>query len=360
MSQKKIDQAVSIRSGEELPIEKLRVFLAEHLPEYTGELVIDQFPGGASNLTYLLNYGGSQMVLRRPPFGSKVKSAHDMGREHRVLSALAGSYDKAPKPLVYTEDESIMGAPFYIMERVEGTILRKGSGYASTLGESMIADISESLVDAMVELHALDYDAIGLGQLGRPVGYAERQVSGWTKRYFGSKTEDMVELEKTAKWLATRVPSVTDAGLIHNDFKHDNVVLDSNDLTKVLALLDWEMCTVGDPLMDLGTTLAYWTNENDPPVMQLASDLPSSLPGNPNREELIALYESKSGRKMEDPVFYYAYGLFKIAVVVQQIYYRYKMGHTQDKRFQHLNKMADGMGKMAYQAIEKNRIIDLY
>lgn len=359
MSQHKKDQAGNVRTGEELPIEKLQSFLVEQLSEKSGELVVDQFPGGASNLTYLLTYGGRQMVLRRPPFGSKVKSAHDMGREHKVLTALSESYGKAPKPLIYTEDESIIGAPFYIMERVEGTILRKGSGYASTLGEKMIGDISESLVNAMVELHGLDYDAIGLGQLGRPVGYAERQVSGWTKRYVGSKTEEMVELQQVAKWLAQRVPKETDASLIHNDFKHDNVVLDSDDLTKVLALLDWEMCTVGDPLMDLGTTLAYWTDENDPPVMQLAGDLPSSLPGNPNREELIAMYEKKSGRKMEDPVFYYAYGLFKIAVVVQQIYYRYKMGHTQDKRFQHFNMMADGMGKLAYQAIQKNKIIDL-
>lgn len=300
------------------------------------------------------------MVLRRPPFGSKVKSAHDMGRENKVLSALSKSYPKAPKPLIYTEDESIIGSPFYIMERVNGIILRNNRGFAATLSEEMMGKIAESLVETMVELHNLDYQKIGLGDLGKPEGYVSRQVYGWTKRYQNAKTDDYPEFERVAKWLADNIPAEAGASIIHNDYKHDNVVLDAQDLTKVKAILDWEMCTVGDPLMDLGTTLAYWPNPNDPPLLKMAAGFPSALPGNPTRHELIQLYAEKSGRNMDDYVFYFAYGQFKLAGVVQQIYYRYAKGLTQDKRFAMMNKLGHGMLQMASLAIEKNRIDNLF
>ena len=359
MSDKWIDKATQIRKGEELDVPALEKYLLQELEGASGQLQIDQFPGGASNLTYLISLGEQQMVLRRPPFGSKVKSAHDMGREYRVLSTLSKSYSKAPKPLLYTEDEAIIGAPFYIMERVQGVILRKSTGLAAELGEEKISAIASSLIETMAELHGLDYNEIGLGELGRPNGYAERQVVGWTKRYFKSKTDDFPEMEKVAEWLNQNIPAKSFDSLVHNDFKHDNVVLDPDDLTKVKAILDWEMCTLGDPFMDLGTTLGYWPNKNDPPLLKMALTFPSALPGNPSRAEFVEQYIKASGRQPENIVFYYAFGLFKIAVIIQQIYYRYKKGLTQDKRFAHFNHLVDGMGKMALRAIEKNRIEDL-
>lgn len=355
-----IDQATTIRKGEELDLEKLQPFLLKNIPNATGELTIHQFPGGASNLTYLLKLGEQDLVLRRPPFGANIKSAHDMGREYKVLNALSQNYGKAPRPLLYTEDESVLGAPFYVMERVEGTILRHDGGKAKhQLNKKDMYHIADALMDTLVELHALDYQAAGLGELGKPEGYAERQIKGWTKRYFKAKTDEHPALEQAIEWLNANIPNEGSAALIHNDYKHDNVVLDANDFTKVIAILDWEMCTLGDPLMDLGSTLGYWMNPNDPPLMRTVFPNPSILPGNPTRSELIKMYEKKSGRTIDNPVFYYAYGLFKLAVIVQQIYARYVKGYTQDKRFAQMNIMVSALGQMAAKAIENNDIDNL-
>lgn len=356
MSTQNIDRATTIRQGEELNTVQLQSFLKNNLPDSSGNLVIEQFPGGASNLTYLIRLGEQQMVLRRPPFGSKVKSAHDMGREYKVLSALSKSYNKAPRPLLYTEDTSIIGAPFYIMERVQGIILRRDGGFAKNLGEYTVYKIAESLVDTLAELHALDYQKVGLGDLGRPKGYAERQIVGWTKRYFKAKTDEHEELEKVAQWLNDNIPAESGASIIHNDFKHDNVVLDTDDLTKIIAILDWEMCTVGDPLMDFGSALAYWVHDSDPPEMKYTFPNPSMLKGNPTRNEMVTMYEERSGRKIDNPPFYYAFGLFKLAGIVQQIYYRYYKGLTKDKRFAKMNFIAGNLGKIALKAIEKDSL----
>lgn len=355
-----IDQATDIRKGEELNLGALEAYLLKHLPGNSGPLQVEQFPGGASNLTYLLRLGDHQLVLRRPPFGADIKSAHDMGREFKVLSALSKHYRKAPSPLLYCDDLTIIGAPFYLMQRVEGVILRTASGPAKELGPEIIAKIADSLIGTMVELHGLNYEDIGLGQLGKPEGYAERQITGWTKRYFKAKTDEWPELEKSAQWLSERIPAETDASLIHNDFKHDNVILDAADLTRIIAILDWEMCTLGDPLMDVGTSLAYWVNHNDPDFLKMAIKYPCSLPGNPSRGEFLQIYAQKSGRDVSDFVFYYVYGLFKIAVILQQIYYRYQQGFTQDPRFAKMQYGVSSLGKMALRAIEKQRIDDLY
>lgn len=360
MSHNWIDQPTSIRKGEELDRESLQRFLLKELEGASGELVIEQFPGGASNLTYLIKLGEQDLVLRRPPFGANIKSAHDMGREYRVLSALSKHYSKAPVPLLYTENKSIIGDSFYVMERVKGIILRKAKGPARDLEQSVIFAIADSLMETLAELHALDYHAIGLGELGKPLGYAERQVKGWIKRYMKAKTDEYPEVEKVAEWLNARIPSETDSSLVHNDFKHDNVILDADDITKVIAILDWEMCTLGDPLMDFGTTLGYWPDVNDPPLLKMLASAPSSLPGNPSRRELVQMYASKSGRNVDNIVFYYAFGLFKIAVILQQIYARFKLGFTQDPRFAQMNLSVEALGRMALRAIEKDRIDDLF
>ena len=349
-----LDRPKEIRKGEALDASAILNYLQDHMPGIGDHLTIKQFPGGASNLTYMLEAGDREMVLRRPPFGAKIKSAHDMGREYRVLDALKKGYDKAPKPLLFCEDESIIGAPFYIMERVEGVIIRHDMG--KELSPELVGRIAESLVETFVELHQLDYKKVGLESLGRPEGYIKRQVEGWTRRYYKSKTDEQKEIEAVSKWLSEHMPAESGHSLIHNDFKHDNVILDKEDLTIVKAILDWEMCTLGDPLMDLGTSLSYWMNPDDPELFVKSFTNPSVLPGNPTREGLLTLYEQKSGRTVHHPIFYYAFGLFKTAVVLQQIYYRYKMGHTQDPRFAYFNHAVTAFGVMAMRAIELKRI----
>jgi len=354
------DQAGAIRQGEELNQDRLQAFLLEHLPGVAGQLTIEQFPKGFSNLTYLLRLGGQQLVLRRPPFGAKIKTAHDMSREFHILAGLVGVYPKVPKPLFYCEDESIIGTPFYVMERVEGVILRP------RMPEKMIPDaetmrgIAGALVDTFVELHAVDYEAAGLGDLGRPEGYVERQITGWTKRYFQAKTEELQDLEKAAAWLAGNLPPDHSPALIHHDFNYDNLVPDPRDWTRVVAVLDWEMATIGDPLMDLGTSIGYWINHDDPEIMQQFRLSPTNLDGNPTRAEVVQRYAQKSERDVGNIVFYYVYGLFKIAVIIQQIYYRYQKGFTQDPRFANLNFAVQMCGTVAWQAIQKRRIDDLW
>jgi aminoglycoside phosphotransferase (APT) family kinase protein len=329
-----VDSARPVRQGEELDVGRLGAHLRQHVPELSDvdEFTVQQFPGGHSNLTYLLIAGGREYVLRRPPFGSKVKSAHDMGREYRILSRLHAVYPKAPEPLVFCEDPDVMGADFYVMRRLRGIILRKEVPPDVGLGESDLRKVQENLVDALVELHGLDYEAAGLGDLGKPKGYVERQVTGWTKRYHGSQTDEIPAMNQVASWLAENMPGEAAASLIHNDFKLDNVVLDPVEPTKIIGVLDWEMSTIGDPLMDLGTTLAYWVEPGDGALESLRWG-PTTLPGSLTRQEVLDRYAQKSGRRVDDGVFYYAFGLFKTAVIIQQIYYRYKQGLTQDPRF---------------------------
>ncbi|HEY6558153.1 MAG TPA: phosphotransferase family protein [Polyangiaceae bacterium] len=333
-----LDNARGVRQGEELDLEPLARYLREQVPELAtnSEVSVQQFPSGHSNLTYLVRAGEREYVLRRPPFGSKVKSAHDMGREYKVLSKLHAVYPRAPEPLVYCEDESILGAKFYVMRRIQGIILRKDLPPGLDLPPERLRKLQENLVDTLAELHAIDFVAAGLGDLGRPEGYVERQVTGWTKRYADSKTDEIESVDQVSRWLAEQIPNRSDAALIHNDYKLDNVVLDPKDPTRIIGILDWEMTTIGDPLMDLGTALCYWVQADDAPTVQAVRWGPTHLPGSLTRREIVERYAEKSGRNLDDAVFYYAFGLFKVGVVIQQIYYRYKQGLTKDERFAHL------------------------
>lgn len=360
MSKNWADKSTDIRKGEELQLESLGNYLRANIPEASGELVVEQFPSGFSNLTYLLKVGDLQLVLRRPPFGAQVKSGHDMGREYKILNALSKSYAKAPRPYLFCEDESVIGAPFYVMERVQGVILRPKMPKDMHPNATTMSGIANSLIDTFVDLHAVDYQSVGLGDLGKPEGYVERQIKGWTKRYFKAKTDEIPALEKAADWLNNNMPPESGSSLIHNDFKYDNVVLDLNDWTKVIAVLDWEMSTLGDPLMDLGTSLGYWVNQDDPAWMQMISLSPTTLPGNPSRSDVVQRYAAQSSREVGNFVFHYVYGVFKIAVIAQQIYYRYKHGHTQDKRFARLGDAVQGLGMVALQAVQKQKIDDLF
>jgi aminoglycoside phosphotransferase (APT) family kinase protein len=335
-----LDAARAARAGEELDAQKLEAFFAEHAPSVVkGPLEITQFPAGHSNLTYLVR-GVSpdgapvELVLRRPPFGNVVKTAHDMGREHRILSALAPVWPKAPRPVAYTEDTTVMGAPFYVMQRIRGVVLRRKLPEGMALEPPTLAKLGDAFVDTLVELHELDYAAIGLAELGKPEGYAERQVKGWTKRYLDAKTDDIPDVERAAAWLAEHIPVSPAPSLIHNDFKYDNLLLDPEDPTRIVGVLDWEMSTIGDPLMDLGTALAWWIEPTDPAPLQAFTFGPTNLPGSPTRAAIVERYTRARPSIPTDHLgFYYAFSLFKNAVVAQQIYARYVKGLTKDERF---------------------------
>jgi aminoglycoside phosphotransferase (APT) family kinase protein len=352
-----IDAPRPVRAGEELDEGKLCAYLAAHLPEAGGELVVQQFPRGFSNLTYLLCLGGRELVLRRPPFGAKIKTAHDMLREYRVLQGLARVGAKAPQPLLACEDEGVLGAPFYVMERVRGVILRDKppAGFDAETAQKL----GRSFVENLAELHKLDYRAAGLSDLGRPEGYVKRQVEGWAQRYRNAKTDDLPEVERAFAWLSENLPPENAAALIHNDYKYDNIILAENDLTRVVAVLDWEMATIGDPLMDLGTTLGYWVEAGDPEIWQQTPTGITARPGSPTRRELAESYARASGADLSNLVFYYIYGLCKIAGIAQQIYRRFQQGHTRDPRFAGLIRWVSVCGQLAQRAISLKRIDDL-
>ncbi len=355
------DPSVSVRKGEELDIERLSTYLREHLSGANGTLAVEQFPGGYSNLTYLLRFSNSharELVLRRPPFGANIKGGHDMGREYRILSALIDTYGKVPKPLLYCEDESVLGAPFYVMERVQGVILRSKLPRGFEIEKGLMQRICLALVDALVELHALDVNAAGLSELGKPEGYTARQVSGWTKRYQNAITDDCPDFEAITAWLAANIPANSGATLIHNDFRYDNAILDPKDLTRIVAILDWEMATIGDPLTDVGTTLAYWAEPEDPEILRQFG-LTTHL-GNLDRRQFLDRYAERSGSDVSGFLFYYVYGLFKNAVIALQIYARYRQGLTHDPRFGGLIGVVRTCNDMSQRALERQRISHLY
>ena len=328
-----LDRPAPTRAGEDLDVARLEPYLRRQFPNDPGELLVRQFPSGHSNLTYSLSLGARELVLRRPPFGSKVKSAHDMGREFRVLSKLHSAYAPAPEVLLYCDDQSVIGAPFYVMNPIHGVILRRDVPSGLDLPAEKARRLSESFIDNLIRLHRVDYPAVGLSDLGKPEGYLERQVRGWTERYHGSKTHDYPEVEKITAWMQEHRPSTSGVSLIHNDYKYDNVVLDSTDITAIVGVLDWEMCTIGDPLTDLGTTLAYWVDAADPEELQKNRWGPTNVPGSLTRAEIVHTYAQKTGADPSQIAFYLAFARFKLAVIVQQIYYRYHQGLTRDERF---------------------------
>ncbi|HSE31594.1 MAG TPA: phosphotransferase family protein [Pyrinomonadaceae bacterium] len=357
MNENLIDRPRPTRPGEELDTDKLFEYLVSNIKELTGPLVVQQFPSGFSNLTYLIRVGDRELVLRRPPVGAKIKSAHDMGREYKILSHLHPVYPKVPRPLLFCEDLSVLGVPFYVMERVRGVILRAQLPPGVVLTSDVMRKLSDSFVRSLVEIHAVDCEAAGLSDLGLVTGYVKRQVSGWTRRYYNARTDDVPEINRLAKWLGDNLPADAQTGaLIHNDYKYDNLVLSPNDISQVVAVLDWEMATIGDPLMDLGTTLGYWVDGDDSAEWKRYAFGITSMPGSFSRAELLEQYQKLSGRDVSNSVFYYAYGLLKIAVIVQQIYFRFRQGFTKDQRFAQLDKLVSACGKMAQRAIDLRRI----
>jgi aminoglycoside phosphotransferase (APT) family kinase protein len=318
-------------------------------------VTVEQFPSGYSNLTYLVRIGNRELVLRRPPFGRKAKTAHDMGREYRILKALNPVFPYCPKPLAYTEDESILGCPFYVMERIQGIILRKKLPEGLEFTPDQMRSLCENLLDVHQKLHSIDYKAVGLEGFGKPEGYVKRQVEGWSERYRAARTPDAPDFEKVMQWLHDKMPSdFPRPSVIHNDFKLDNVVLDPDNPLKIVGVLDWEMATVGDPLMDLGCSLGYWVQRDDPPEFQAAGTLPTNLPGALTRDEVVKRYEEKTGIRINNFDFYLCFGFFRLAVIVQQIYYRFYHGQTKDERFKLLIMVAHILEAQAKKTMEES------
>ena len=350
-----IDNPTKIREGEGLDNKILNNYLSNFLDIDKSNFELFQFPSGFSNLTYLIKSNNKEYILRKPPIGAKIKSGHDMSREFNVLSALDKDYKKSPTPIHYCNDISIIGSDFYIMERIRGTVLRSNNYKKILTDKTKYNFIASEFVDTLVELHKLNIEKIGLTGFGRPEGYSSRQVYGWTKRYENSKTSDIPEINSVIKWLHENITESKYVSLIHNDFKYDNLVLDSNNLS-VKSVLDWEMCTTGDPFMDLGTSLAYWINKDDPDYMREINLNITSNENNPKRGEILEMYSNRFGAHIEKIVFYFVFGLFKIAVIVQQIYFRYKNGLTKDIRFKHLDLVVLSYARMAKTSIDKQKI----
>ena len=355
-----MDIPIDIRNGEEFSLDELKKYLSKN--NISAEnLSLKQFPSGYSNLTYFLQSSSKQFVLRRPPFGAKsLQGGHDMFREYNVLKNLKSQFSKVPDVFLYCDNDEILGAPFYLMERVEGYIIRPNLQQKDSPGSDIIQNVSKSLISTLVELHNVNIEKANLKDLGNINGYVKRQVEGWIKRYNHSKTDTIANMDFISSWLYENQPLEVGSSIVHNDFKYDNLVLDKNDFSKISAVLDWEMATIGDPFMDLGTTLGYWVDKNDLPELKLFQLSATTLDGNPSREEILELYERESGKSISNPVFYYVFGLFKIAVIAQQIYFRYKKGFTKDKRFSLLNLAVISLSIMAKQAIDKNKLSDLF
>lgn len=294
---------------------------------------VRQFSGGASNLTYLLRYPERDLILRRPPPGVKAKGAHDMAREYRVQERLRPVYPYVPEMVALCEDPAVLGSDFYVMARVEGTIprARLPEGVAGDPGATRA--MCESVIDRLCDLHAIDPVAAGLGDLGRGAGYVARQVDGWSRRYRDARTPNVPSFEGVMAWLDDLRPRDVALRVVHNDFRLDNVVLDPDDPMRVAGVLDWEMATLGDPLMDLGGALAYWVQADDGPGMRLLQRQPTHLPGMLTRAEVVAHYTARTGLPVRHWAFYEVFGLFRLAVIIQQIYRRYHLRQTRNPAF---------------------------
>jgi aminoglycoside phosphotransferase (APT) family kinase protein len=331
-----IEDTIPVREEEVFDYGTVQNYLTGKLPDIPNETMrVRQFPSGASNLTYLLRFGPSwEAVLRRPPFGPVAPTAHNMKREFVILSKLHPVFPLAPQPYFFCDDAQVIGAPFYVMERRRGIVLNDKIPASVQFNEEMARRISELCVHTLVNLHSIDWKASGFGEIAHPEGFLDRQVRGWMKRYDMSKTEDVPEMTRLITWFPKNIPRSTSdqATVIHNDFKLNNVMLD-NKLQEFVAVFDWEMATIGDPLFDLGVAMSYWFEPSDPQDLREGLRTVTTLPGFYSRKQFIDHYIQLSGREIKNIEFYLAFAYFKLAIINQQIYFRWKNGQTHDSRF---------------------------
>ncbi|WPB81935.1 phosphotransferase family protein [Archangium violaceum] len=328
-----LDEAKAVRAGEELDIPAVDAWLKAQVPSLEGTPQVTQYAGGASNWTYRLQYANRDLILRRPPAGTKAKSAHDMAREYTVQKALKPVYPAVPTMIGLCQDPAVIGADFYVMERIPGLILRSRLPRGLELDAAQTRQLCLGVIDKLIELHRVDYRAVDLESIGKGAGYPRRQIEGWSDRYQKARTWNVPSFRFVRDWLAAHTPDDVSTCVIHNDWRFDNVVLHPERPTEVIGVLDWEMATLGDPLMDLGNTLAYWVHADDPWLMRITRRQPTHLPGMLRREEVVAYYLERTGLKPANWAFYEVYGLFRLAVIAQQIYYRYHHKQTRNPAF---------------------------
>lgn len=335
---------IPVRRGEELNVEKLHSFLLKKTDIPDQPLEILQFSAGHSNLTYQLRAGNWEAVLRRPPLGPVAPKAHDMEREYKIISEINPLFSPAPKPILFSNNIDIIGSPFFLMERKHGIVLDHSFPENITVTRELCRDLSEIMVDQLVQLHSINFKETGLTEISKPEGFMERQVYGWISRYERAKTDDIKEADNVMKWLVNHIPASHDATIIHYDYKLNNSMF-SPDLRTMVGLFDWEMTTVGDPLADLGAAMSYWTQENDPELLKsgLGKEPVTVRDGFISRKQFIELYGKKSGRDVSNMTFYLTFAYFKLAVICQQIYFRYKKGQTADTRFLRFNHFVNSL-----------------
>ena len=327
-------ELIEVRPDERFDPIKVEHYLSDLLGADHGELTVKQFAGGHANLTYLLQYAdGAEFVLRRPPLGPVAPGAHDMAREHHILKNLWKAFPQAPRSYVLCEDPTIIGTPFFVMERKNGIVVRREVPEVFGGGRDYEANrkLSEVVIDTLANFHTIDPQDAGLGDLGHPDGFLQRQVEGWAKRWHLSKEQDWSTATDLIEWLQTERPDSPAPSLVHNDWRLDNMAVAENDPGVCVAVYDWDMCTQGDPLADLGTLLSVWYDADEAPSE--LNPMPTTVPGFLSRHEAIDRYADRAGINPSSVDYYVVFGSFKMAVIVQQIYIRYVRGQTQDDRF---------------------------
>lgn len=336
--QSAIDKAVKVRDEDALPIDNIKAYLASILSDFNehDDIEILQYPSGASNLTYEIKATDNSLILRTAPKGANIKSAHDMGREYQVLSRLGSHFNYCPTPIAHCTDDNVIGREFYLMEKIAGMIPRQKMPVQFT--PEQLRSLCKQLMDIQLQLHQIDINTTALIEMGKPMGYVARQVSGWCERYKNARTDDVPDANDLMLWLSDNQPddcyqTPEQASFIHNDYKLDNIVLDGKQPDRIISVLDWEMATVGDPMMDLGNSMAYWINASDPEPMQHIAMMPTRDEGMMTREQLVDYYLSKSDLQIKSFDYYHCFGLFRLAVIAQQIYKRFKEGKTTNPRF---------------------------
>jgi aminoglycoside phosphotransferase (APT) family kinase protein len=350
-----------VRASEQLDWSILAAYLRAELPKQidgfdtTAEMEVEQFPGGHSNLTYLLRFGDRELVLRRPPFGPVPPRAHDMARECRVLAAVHPVFPLAPRPYLLCEDPAVAGSVFYVMERRRGIVIRDSEPPELRDRADRRRGISEAMIDTLADLHAIDVAAHGLDSLGKPAGFVARQVRGWTELWHGARTTDVPEMELLAAWLEKRIPADPPrATLVHGDYKLDNVMLDSGQPERLVAVFDWEMSALGDPLIDVGILLCYWVHVAGESRDETVATV-TTRPGWFGRDEILERYAARANRAVDDIAVYEVFAVFKLAVVIQQIYARYVRGQTDDPRFATLGEQVLMLARKAASLAEESR-----
>ncbi len=351
-------ETIAVRTGENFDLPKVEHYLRQHLEGLgQGSLQVRQFPSGASNLTYLIQLGDWEAILRRPPLGPVPPKAHDMVREASLLQKIHPLWPLAPKPYFFCADLTILGVPFYVMERRKGVVLNNHFPPGVVPTETLCQQLAQTVVETLVQIHALDWQAAGLGEFGYPDRFLERQVKSWIERYWRAQTDIISQVEPLTSWLTEHIPASPSPTLIHNDYKLNNMILQTDNLSTVVAVLDWEMATIGDPLLDLAISLSYWVTADDPQELQTLLPTVTTMPGFISRRQFMELYAQKSGRDLSSMHFYLTFAYFKLAVILQQIYARWRHGQTQDERFAGFGVHVRSLLLYAARLVEEGKIL---